>query len=64
VLYDLDHEAAGVCSELGITMRRAAAVNDDPLFINMLADVIRKTVTRYEHGRPLAIGVPGNDGTA
>ena len=58
VLYDLDYEAAGLCSELGITMRRAAAVNDDPLFISMLADVIRETAKRYEHGRPLTICAP------
>ena len=55
VLYDLDHEAMGVCAELGITMRRAAAVNDDPQFLDLLADVVRSTVNRYRGGRPLPI---------
>ncbi len=55
VLYDLDVEAAAVCAELGITMRRAAAVNDDPRFLDMMADVVRSTVDRYQGGRPLPI---------
>ena len=55
VLYDLDHEAAGVCDEFGITMRRAAAVNDDPQFLDLMADVVRATVDRYQGGRPLPI---------
>ena len=55
VLYDLDHEAAAVCNELGITMRRAAAVNDDPQFLDLMADQVRSTVARYTGGRPLAI---------
>ena len=55
VLYDLDVEAAAVCAELGITMRRAASVNDDPRFLDMMADVVRSTVDRYRGGRPLPI---------
>lgn len=55
VLYDLDVEAAAVCAELGITMRRAAAVNDDPRFLDMLADIVGATVDRYRGGRPLPI---------
>ena len=55
VLYDLDVEAAEVCAELGITMRRAAAVNDDPRFLDMMADVVRSTVDRYRGGRPLPV---------
>ena len=58
VLYDLDHEAAEVCSELGIAMRRASAVNDDPLFIDMLADMIRETTKPYRHGSPLPMWDP------
>ena len=56
VLYDLDHEAAAVCAELGITMRRSAAVNDDPQFLDLMADVVRTTVAQYQGGRPLPIG--------
>ena len=55
VLYDLDVEAAEVCAGLGIAMRRAAAVNDDPRFLDMMADVVRATVDRYRGGRPLPI---------
>ena len=40
VLYDLDREAAAVCRDIGLPMTRAAAVNDDPLFLDMMADVV------------------------
>lgn len=53
VLYDLDREAAGVAAELGVAVARAEAANDDPLFIEMLADVVLATVRRYATGRPL-----------
>jgi ferrochelatase len=53
ILYDLDHEAAAVCREIGLPMARAAAVNDDPIFLNMMADVVFATIRRYEHCRPL-----------
>ena len=56
VLYDLDTEAAGVAAELGLPMVRARAVNDHPVFLDMLADVVRATVSRYAAGRPLPLG--------
>ena len=40
VLYDLDHEAADVARSIGLPMTRAAAVNDDPVFLDMMADVV------------------------
>ena len=55
VLYDLDHEAAHVCAELGLPMARAAAVNDDPLFIEVMADMVLRTWRQYASGVPLAI---------
>lgn len=55
VLYDLDHEAAGVCREIGLPMVRAKTVNDDPLFIDMMADVVSDVITSYRSGRPLPI---------
>jgi ferrochelatase len=55
VLYDLDREAAGVCREIGLPMVRAAAANDDPVFLDMMADVVRGTWARYVGGRPLAL---------
>jgi ferrochelatase len=55
VLYDLDREAAEVCREIGLAMARAEAVNDDPLFLDMMADVVLNTIRRYESGLPLPI---------
>jgi ferrochelatase len=55
VLYDLDREAAGVAREIGLEMTRAEAVNDDPRFLDMMADVVMKTIRRYERGRPLPL---------
>jgi ferrochelatase len=54
VLYDLDHEAARVSHDIGLSMTRAAAVNDDPQFIEMMTDVVLQTIRRYT-GRPLAL---------
>jgi ferrochelatase len=58
VLYDLDHEAAAVARELGITLTRAAAPNDNPLFLDMMADVVQRTIRRYASGRPLPLVGP------
>ncbi|MBI3050192.1 MAG: ferrochelatase [Acidobacteria bacterium] len=55
VVYDLDREAAEVGREIGLAMVRADAVNDDPLFLDMMADVVLHTIRRYEDGRPLPI---------
>jgi protoporphyrin/coproporphyrin ferrochelatase len=55
VLYDLDTEAAAVCAEIGLPMVRAEAVNDDPLFLDTMADVVLRTIRRFESGRPLPL---------
>jgi protoporphyrin/coproporphyrin ferrochelatase len=55
VLYDLDHEAAAVCRELGITMARAGTVGDHPAFLDMMAEVVRETAERYHRFPPLPI---------
>jgi ferrochelatase len=47
VLFALEREAAEVCRAQGLPMARAEAVNDDPLFLDMMADVVLKTITRY-----------------
>ena len=57
VLYDLDREAVDVCREIGLEMTRAEAVNDDPRFLDMMADVVMTTIRRYERGRPLPLTV-------
>ena len=55
VLYDLDRQAAQVAQEIGLAMTRADAVNDDPRFMDMMADVVRSTLRRYATGRPLPL---------
>ena len=55
VLYDLDREAAQVCRDIVLPMTRAAAVNDDPLFLDMMADVVRRTIRQYATGRSLPV---------
>ena len=54
VLYDLDREAADVCREIGLPMSRAETVNDDPLFLDMMADMVTRTIQRYS-GRALPL---------
>ncbi len=44
VLYDLDHEAAEVAKEIALPLTRAGTVNDDPRFLDMMADVVLATV--------------------
>jgi protoporphyrin/coproporphyrin ferrochelatase len=58
VLYDLDHEAAAIADEIGLAMVRAESVNDDPLFLDMMADVVIDTWQRHASGRPLPIAPP------
>jgi protoporphyrin/coproporphyrin ferrochelatase len=41
LLYDLDVEARKIASAHGLTLHRAAAVNDHPAFIGMLAELVR-----------------------
>ncbi len=43
VLYDLDIEAKAIADAAGVELIRAAAVNDHPRFIEMLAAVVRRT---------------------
>ena len=60
VLYDLDREAADVSREIGLPMTRAQAVNDNPRFLDMMADMVLRTMTRYARRRPLPLAArPG-----
>jgi hypothetical protein len=34
------------CREIGLAMVRAEAVNDDPLFLDMMTDVVLRTIRR------------------
>jgi ferrochelatase len=58
VLYDLDTEAADVCREVGLSMVRAEAVNDHPLFLDMMTDVVSRTYRQYARGRALQLVAP------
>ena len=42
VLYDLDVEAMDIAVACGVGFHRAAAANDHPAFIAMLADLVRR----------------------
>ena len=55
VLYDLDIEAADVAREIGLPLSRAQAVNDHPLFLDMMADVVLQVCRRYDKARPLEV---------
>ena len=55
VLYDLDVEAAAISQEIGLTMARAQSVNDHPLFLDMLADVVMRVCRRYDRAVPLEL---------
>jgi ferrochelatase len=40
VLYDLDVEVAGVAASSGLAYARTTSLNDDPVFVRVLADVV------------------------
>jgi ferrochelatase len=46
VLYDLDIQAREVAEESGLRFYRARCVNDHPLFIRMIAEVIEAKLQR------------------
>jgi protoporphyrin/coproporphyrin ferrochelatase len=41
LLFDVDHRAAGIAAELGTRLERPPALNDDPVFIAALAELVR-----------------------
>jgi len=55
VLWDLDQEALATCRALDLPAVRASAVNDDPAFLDLLADVVRVTCARHAEHRHLPI---------
>jgi ferrochelatase len=58
VLYDLDHEAAEACRQIGLPMARAHTVNDDGTFLDMMAEVVQVTLSRYRDSVPLPVVPP------
>ncbi len=55
VLYDLDVQAGNVCKELQLPLARAQTLNDAPAFIDMMADLVRRTWDRGRESVPLPI---------
>lgn len=55
VLYDLDRRALGLCQELGLPAVRASTLNDDPIFLDMMTDLVRQTWEHYCRSIPLPI---------
>ena len=55
VLYDLDVQAGQICRRLNLPMTRAHTLNDDPLYIDMIADLVRRTWDRARSAIPLPI---------
>jgi ferrochelatase len=47
ILYDIDILAQSVAREHGIRLERPPALNDDPLYIEALADLIHEKATRW-----------------
>jgi ferrochelatase len=50
ILFDVDRRAAGIASALGMRLERPPALNDDPVFITALAELVR--------ARAPAVGAP------
>ena len=44
ILFDIDHKAAAVAAGLGMRLERPPSLNDDPLFIATLAEVVRARI--------------------
>jgi protoporphyrin/coproporphyrin ferrochelatase len=42
ILFDIDHRAAEIAAGLGIRLERPPALNDDPLFVAVLAQLVRE----------------------
>ncbi len=55
VLYDLDRQAMAAARDVGIAMTRARTPGLHPRFLEMLADLVRRTCARYARGVPLPI---------
>jgi ferrochelatase len=55
ILYDIDVQAARAARECGVGLRRTGSLNTSPIFIRMLADLVRRTASRLQ-GRTETIG--------
>lgn len=54
ILFDIDHRAAEAAAGLGIRLERPPALNDDPVFIAALAELVRERAKRWLAGAQAA----------
>jgi ferrochelatase len=54
ILFDIDRRAAAVAAELGMRLERPPALNDDPLFMATLAELVRARATPWLDGAKAA----------
>lgn len=50
ILYDIDIEAQTIARNLGLNLKRTECLNSDPIFIEALADVVRKRIGTLSQG--------------
>ena len=51
ILYDIDVKARAVADELGVRLERPQALNDDPLYIATLVEVIEERAAPWLSAR-------------
>jgi ferrochelatase len=54
LLFDIDHRAAEIAASLGLRLERPPALNDDPVFIGALAEVVRARAEPWLSGERAA----------
>lgn len=55
-LFELDIEVKHVADKLGVTLARADSLNDNPIFIRALADLVSGHLKAYDEGATGAVG--------
>ncbi len=54
ILFDVDHRAAEIAAGLGMRLERPPALNDDPVFIAALAELVRERAKPWLTGAQAA----------
>jgi len=54
LLFDIDVRAQGIASELGMRLERPPALNDDPMFVETLAELVRERAEHWFEGAEAA----------
>ncbi len=50
ILFDIDIRARAIADDIGIRLERPPALNDDPMFVGTLADLVRARSARWLGG--------------